>query len=115
MKLWVNDIINKIDQTVTLAGWVANRRDHGKLIFIDLRDRSGVCQVVFGPWSGEEMYTKAQTLRSEWVIQISGLIKQRPENMINKEITTGTVEVEPKELTILSEAKTPPFPLEGDG
>ncbi len=115
MKLWIKDITEKVDQTVLLAGWVANRRDHGKLIFIDLRDRSGVCQVVFGPWSGEEMYQQAQKLRNEWVIQIEGLIKKRPDNMINTDIATGTVEVEPKNLTILSEAQTPPFPLDGDG
>ena len=107
--------MNKVDEVVPLAGWVANRRDHGKLIFIDLRDRSGVCQVVFGPWSGEEIYAQAQKLRSEWVIQIQGLIKKRPENMVNADLPTGTVEVDVKELTIINESQTPPFPLEGDG
>ncbi len=115
MKLWIKDIVHKVDETVLLAGWVANRRDHGKLIFIDLRDRSGVCQVVFGPWSGEEIYSQAQKLRNEWVIQVEGLIKKRPDTMVNPDIITGTVEVEPKTLVIMNEAKTPPFPLEGDG
>lgn len=115
MKTWVADIVNNVDQTVMLAGWVANRRDHGKLIFIDLRDRSGVCQVVFGPWSGDEIYQQAQKLRNEWVIQVEGLIKKRPDNMINPDIVTGTVEVDPKSLVILSKAQTPPFPLDGDG
>ena len=115
MKTWIKDIVNKVDEVVPLAGWVANRRDHGKLIFIDLRDRSGVCQVVFGPWSGEEIYAQAQKLRSEWVIQIQGLIKKRPENMVNADLPTGTVEVDVKELTIINESQTPPFPLEGDG
>lgn len=115
MKIWIKDIVNKVDETVPLSGWVSNRRDHGKLIFIDLRDRSGVCQVVFGPWSGEDIYAQAQKLRSEWVIQIQGFIKKRPENMINPELSTGTVEVDVKELTIINESQTPPFPLEGDG
>ncbi|MFA7201672.1 MAG: aspartate--tRNA ligase [Candidatus Paceibacterota bacterium] len=115
MKTWIKDIVNKVDETVPLSGWVSNRRDHGKLIFIDLRDRSGVCQVVFGPWSGEDIYAQAQKLRSEWVIQIQGFIKKRPENMINPELSTGTVEVDVKELIIINESQTPPFPLEGDG
>lgn len=115
MKLWISDITQNVDQTVTLAGWVASRRDHGKLVFIDLRDRSGVCQVVFGPWSGDELYTQAQKLRSEWVIQIEGLIKKRPDNMINADIATGSVEVEPKAMTILNESLTPPFPLDTNG
>lgn len=115
MKIWINDIIHKVDEVVPLAGWVANRRDHGKLIFIDLRDRSGVCQVVFGPWSGEEIYAQAQKLRNEWVIQIQGLIKKRPDNMINADLPTGTVEVDVKELVIINESQTPPFPLEGTG
>ncbi len=115
MKLWIKDIVEKVDQTVTLAGWVANRRDHGKLVFIDLRDRSGVCQVVFGPWSGEDLYNQAQKLRNEWVIEIEGLIKKRPDNMVNADILTGTVEVEPKAMNILNESLTPPFPLDTDG
>lgn len=114
-KVWIKDITKKVDEPVTLAGWVDNRRDHGKLIFIDLRDRSGICQVVFGPWSGEEIYAQAQKLRSEWVIQIQGIVKARPDNMVNLELLTGTVEIDAKELTILNESQTPPFPLSGDG
>lgn len=115
MKLWIRDINDKKGQVVDLYGWVSNRRDHGKLVFIDLRDRSGVCQVVFGPWSGEAIYQSAQTLRNEWVVRIKGLIKDRPADMINKDIPTGLVEVEPQELEIINESLTPPFPLDDDG
>lgn len=98
-------------EKVRVAGWVHARRDHGKLIFIDLRDRSGLLQVVFaGDITGE-----ADALRDEWVVEIEGEVKARPENMINKDIPTGTVELKAESLTILSEAKTPPFPLDTDG
>lgn len=100
---------------VNLYGWVDNRRDHGKIVFIDLRDRSGVCQVVFGPFSGEKIYQDAQKLRSEWVIKVVGVVKARPEGMINKNIETGTVEIEVKELEIINEAITPPFEISADG
>lgn len=114
-RTWIKDIVSKAGQTVDLFGWVDNRRDHGKIIFIDLRDRSGICQVVFGPWSGEELYREAQKLRSEWVVKISGLIKERPENMVNNNIPTGTVEVEAKTLEILNQSQTPPFAVTDDG
>ncbi|MEK7615787.1 MAG: aspartate--tRNA ligase [Patescibacteria group bacterium] len=100
---------DKVGQNVELFGWVNTRRDHGKLIFIDLRDRSGVVQVVF---NNDE---QAQKLRSEWVVHITGLVKARPEKMINPDTPTGRVEIQPEALEILSEAATPPFPLETDG
>jgi aspartyl-tRNA synthetase len=100
-------------QEVELFGWVANRRDHGKLIFVDLRDRTGVIQVVFSPKTAD--YEKAQTLRSEWVVRMKGLVKERPEKMRNPELPTGLVEFEPRELEIISEAATPPMPLDTDG
>jgi aspartyl-tRNA synthetase len=112
---WINEISAESGNMVDLYGWVDNRRDHGKIIFIDLRDRSGICQVVFGPWSGDELYQKAQKLRNEWVVKISGLIKERPENMINPNIPTGKVEVEAKGLDILNESLTPPFEVTSDG
>src|SRR3990167_11229331 len=99
---------------VQLAGWVNVRRDHGKIIFIDLRDRSGVAQVVFGPWT-KDLYETANQLRSEWVIRIKGKVKERPEKMINPEIETGKIEIEPLELEILNKAETSPFPLDTDG
>src|SRR3989344_2634371 len=83
---------NLIGQTVNLYGWVNGRRDHGKIIFIDLRDRSGVAQVVFGPWT-KDLYETANQLRSEWVIRIKGKVKERPEKMINPEIETGKISI----------------------
>ncbi len=99
---------------VELFGWVANRRDHGKLVFVDLRDRTGVIQVVFGPFT-PDCYEVAQTLRSEWVVRIKGLIKERPEKMRNSEIETGSIELEPHELEVLNMSATPPMPLDTDG
>ncbi|HPW34213.1 MAG TPA: aspartate--tRNA ligase [Candidatus Paceibacterota bacterium] len=114
-RIWIKDTVEKVGQTVDLCGWVDNRRDHGKIIFIDLRDRSGICQVVFGPWSGEELYKKAQDLRNEWVVQINGLVKERPENLVNPNLITGKIEIEAKSLDILNESQTPPFDVTGDG
>src|SRR3989338_5090019 len=99
---------------VQLAGWVNVRRDHGKIIFIDLRDRSGVAQVVFGPWT-KDLYETANQLRSEWVIRIKGKVKERPEKMVNPEIETGKIEIEPLELEILNKAEAMPLPIDTDG
>ncbi|MCC6934662.1 MAG: aspartate--tRNA ligase [Candidatus Yanofskybacteria bacterium] len=99
---------------VTLYGWVANRRDHGKLVFVDLRDRSGIIQVVFGPFT-PDCYEQAQTLRNEWVVRMRGLVKERPEKMVNPDIPTGRVEFEPRELEILNRSETPPMPLDTEG
>jgi aspartyl-tRNA synthetase len=99
---------------VELFGWVANRRDHGKLVFVDLRDRTGVIQVVFGPFT-PETYELSQALRNEWVVRIKGLVKERPEKMRNADIPTGSVELEPKELEVLNKSETPPMPLDTDG
>ncbi len=97
-----------------LKGWVHARRDHGKLIFIDIRDRSGMVQVVFTP-GNKELLHEADKLRPEWVIALEGVVKERPKGMQNSESPTGMVEVEATALTILNEAKTPPFPLDTDG
>jgi aspartyl-tRNA synthetase len=99
---------------VELFGWVANRRDHGKLVFVDLRDRTGVIQVVFGPFT-PDCYEASQTLRSEWVVRIKGLVKERPEKMRNPEIPTGSIELEPHLLEVLNTSETPPMPLDTDG
>jgi len=98
-----------IGQRVSVAGWVHTRRDHGKLIFIDLRDRTGLLQIVFSGIPG------ADELRDEWVVEIEGEVKQRPENMVNAEIETGGVELKAEKLKILNKAETPPFPLDSDG
>ncbi|MDX9731105.1 MAG: aspartate--tRNA ligase [Bdellovibrionales bacterium] len=94
-------------QTVVLMGWIDGRRDHGGLVFVDIRDREGIVQVVLDP-SKSEM-SLAKDLRGEFVVGIRGIVRKRPEGMTNKKITTGEVEVEALELEILSEAKTPPF------
>lgn len=111
-------ITNMVQQEVVLKGWVHARRDHGKLIFIDLRDASGLVQVVFIPEKDNEenkMYALAETLRSEWVIEVRGTVVARPEGMINTDIVSGAIEVQASDLKILSESQTPPFPIDTDG
>lgn len=106
-----------VGQEVVLKGWVHARRDHGKLIFIDLRDATGLVQVVFFPKKGEAdpVYDLAGTLRSEWVVEIRGVVSARPEGMINPDMVSGTIEVQAVELTLLAESETPPFPIDTDG
>lgn len=96
-------------QTVTLCGWVSRRRDHGGLIFVDLRDRSGFVQVVFSPDYNEEAFKKAETIRSEYVLAVTGLVQLRDADKVNENIATGEIEVKGLELRILNTAKTPPF------
>lgn len=100
-----------IGQEVRVEGWVHTRRDHGKIVFIDLRDRSGVLQVVFTP-DKKEIYERAQTLRSEFVVSLVGQINQRPDKMINDKILTGATEMLATGLEILNKAKTPPFEID---
>lgn len=99
----------QVGQTVTLCGWVSRRRDHGGLIFVDLRDRSGLVQVVFSSEMGEEQFTKAESLRNEFVIAVVGNVVARSAETINDHMDTGEIEVEVAELRILNKAKTPPF------
>lgn len=103
-----------VGQTVTLSGWVNTRRDHGGLIFIDLRDRFGITQVKFDPSISETALKTAEQIRSEWVIKITGEVIARPDNMTNKNLATGEIEVAVKEIEILSEAKTTPFEIDQD-
>ena len=98
-----------IGKTVTLAGWVHRRRDHGNLIFIDLRDREGLVQVVFNPEHAPESHGTAQTLRNEWVVQVVGQVNSRPTGTENPNLPTGKVEVSAEHLVVLNESKTPPF------
>ena len=97
---------------VVLMGWVQRRRDHGGLIFVDLRDRSGLVQVVFDPASGEDVFAKAERIRSEYVIAVTGKVRPRPEGTVNPKMKTGEIEVYTSEMKVLSEAKTPPFYVE---
>lgn len=96
-------------QVVTLAGWVHRRRDHGGLIFIDLRDRWGITQVVFNPESDADSHAIANTMRNEFVVQIAGTVNLRPDGLRNSNLETGDIEVLAKSATIINPAKTPPF------
>jgi len=101
-------------QEVTLAGWVHRRRDHGGKVFIDLRDREGIVQVVFNPQISQEAYQLAGSFRSEYVIQIVGEVAARPEGTENRKLATGDIEVVAKEAIILNQSKTPPFYISED-
>ncbi|MCL2332196.1 MAG: aspartate--tRNA ligase [Actinomycetia bacterium] len=99
-------------QTVTLAGWVARRRDHGGLIFIDLRDRAGLTQCVFDPADSGAAFALAEQVRPEWVVSLCATVRPRPDDAVNPDLATGTIEVLVSELTVLNRAKTPPFEIE---
>jgi len=98
-------------EAVTLCGWVHSRRDHGGVIFIDLRDRYGLSQITFRPETSGQAMTEADMLRSEWVIKVKGKVALRPDDMINSKLATGEIEIECDSLEILSKSKTPPFEL----
>lgn len=101
-----------LGKTVTLCGWVATRRDHGKLIFIDLRDRYGLTQVTFIPKESGAAYQEAQNLRNEFVIRVSGTVNKRPQGTVNPKLATGEIEILAKELEILNPSLTTPFEIE---
>ena len=101
-----------IDQEVVLMGWVQRRRDHGGVIFIDLRDREGITQVVFNPEFNKEIHSKAHVIRNEFVLAVRGTVISRPEGMVNPNLKTGEIDVMASELRILNQSKTPPFVLE---
>jgi len=103
-----------VNRDVTLLGWVQRRRDLGGLIFIELRDRQGIVQVVFNPELSSGAHEKAQSLRSEYVIAVIGRVAERPKGTANPKLGTGEIEVLAKELKILNVAKTPPFPIEDE-
>jgi aspartyl-tRNA synthetase len=102
---------DQIDETVTLCGWVDRRRDHGGVIFLDLRDRDGIVQVVFDP-DTEEHFERADRVRSEYVLRVTGRVRARGEGTVNPNMATGQIEVLGKELEILNAAETPPFQLD---
>jgi aspartyl-tRNA synthetase len=113
-RILVSETVKQVGQKVKVAGWVNVRRAHGKILFIDLRDRSGILQCVFLP-QNKEAYDAAQELRTEWVVELIGEVVARPEKMVNPNIVTGTVELAVEELTILSKAETLPFAIDTDG
>jgi aspartyl-tRNA synthetase len=101
-------------QTVTLAGWVNRRRDHGGVVFFDLRDRAGIIQITINPDLPKEMLDLVADVRNEWVLQIEGVVQKRPEGMANPKMVTGEVEVIAKNVTVLNASKTPPFMVNSD-
>ena len=103
-----------VGKSITVAGWVNRRRDHGNLIFIDLRDRSGLLQVVFNPKLSSSAHKNAQMLRSEWVIQVSGDLVQRIQGSENPDLPTGDIELSADKLVVISRSKTPPFEVDDD-
>lgn len=113
IRTYIKELKNKIGQEVTISGWVDVRRDHGKLIFIDLRDVSGKVQMVVLP-NHKEAHEKAKDIRSEWVVSISGKVNGRPEKMVNKDEPNGAIEIEVLSIEVLSAAKELPFELSAD-
>jgi len=103
--------VRSIDRDVVLAGWVNTYRDHGELLFIDLRDRWGITQIVFNPKHNTDLHKQAKTLRPEFVVQVKGHVQKRPEGTVNKKIPTGEIEVLADQLEILNASPTPPFEL----
>jgi aspartyl-tRNA synthetase len=104
--------VGDVGKEVVLMGWVQRRRDHGGVIFVDLRDRTGITQVVFNPKVDKKIHEKAQEIRSEYVLGVRGRVAERPEGMTNTNLITGGIEVMVFELKILNTAKTPPFLIE---
>jgi len=112
---YCNDISEKdLDREVTVLGWVHRRRDHGGVVFVDLRDRSGLVQAVFNPQESPLAHQKADTLRSEYVIGVQGVVRRRPEGMENPKLSTGAVEIKASSLAIFNRSRTLPFNLDED-
>jgi aspartyl-tRNA synthetase len=100
-----------VNEKIQLCGWIDTRRDHGKLIFLDLRDRWGKTQIVFDPEHNRELHQSGEKLRSEFVVRISGVVTHRPEGTVNKKIPTGEIEIRVDALEILNSSETPPFEI----
>ena len=116
MKRTINIETSKhLGEKVRVCGWVDKIRSHGKLIFFDIRDRSGLVQVVFGSKLNPEAFRLAEEVRPEWVVEVKGEVKKRPQGMENEKIETGNVEIQAESLRILSRAKTLPFPVDTSG
>ena len=112
---WAGDLsAERAGAPARVCGWVHNRRDHGGLIFVDLRDRSGIVQLVFHPENGAELFAAAERLRSEYVIAVSGDVVGREAGQVNPNLATGEIEIQVAGMQLLAESQTPPFPLDGD-
>ncbi len=114
-RILTKECLQKIGEKVLLQGWVSNIRDHGQLIFIDLRDWSGIIQIVVNAKDNTEIFKSASTLGMEWVISVEGEVAKRDTKSTNKNITTGEIEIHCQNLTVLSKSDTIPFPLDTDG
>lgn len=108
------DISGKVDEKIRISGWVQTRRDHGKLIFLDVRDSTGLVQVVFWGGGDEELFAAANELRSEYVVEIEGTVQKRGEKQINPDAVNGSVELAAESLVVIAESDTPPFVLDDD-
>jgi aspartyl-tRNA synthetase len=113
-RTYIKELKERVGEEVLVKGWIDVRRDHGKLIFIDLRDMSGKVQMVALP-SHKETHEIANTVRPEWVVEVTGKVNARPEKMINKDEPNGTVEIEMLSMSVLNVASVPPFDVRGDG
>src|SRR5699024_4188764 len=105
--------LDHLDQTVTLFGWVHRRRDHGGVIFIDLRDREGLAQVVCNP-ENETAFKIAEGIRSEFCLKVTGVVRHRPEGTVNPDLKSGEIEIVCDEIEVLNSSVTPPFQLDDD-
>ncbi|HTY22488.1 MAG TPA: aspartate--tRNA ligase [Desulfomonilaceae bacterium] len=105
---------HSINQDVIVMGWVLRRRDHGGVIFVDLRDRAGLIQLVFNPEYSPESHARAHALRPEWVVAASGVVRMRPDDSLNPDLATGSIEIFVREVKILNRSEAPPFPLDED-
>jgi len=105
---------HSINQDVIVMGWVLRRRDHGGVIFVDLRDRAGLIQLVFNPEYSPESHARAHALRPEWVVAASGVVRMRPDDSLNPDLATGSIEIFVHEVKILNRSDAPPFPLDED-
>jgi aspartyl-tRNA synthetase len=113
---WAGDLgAAQAGASTRVCGWVNTRRDHGGLIFVDLRDRSGIVQLVFHPENGAELFAAAERLRAEYVVSVVGAVIEREPGQINPNLATGQIEIQVADMRLLAESQTPPFPLDGDG
>lgn len=113
-RIYIGDLKSHIGEEVTIQGWVNVRRDHGKLVFIDLRDMSGTVQMVALP-NNAEAHAQAQLVRSEWVLTVKGKVNARPERMVNKDEVNGSIEIEALGIEVLNKSETLPFDVTTDG
>ena len=114
-RIFTSETVGKVGENVTVAGWIHARRDMGKVAFFDLRDKDGLLQIVVVPSAiGNDSMETISAIRSEWVVQIEGVVQARSEKQINERIATGTVEILAKNIIVLNEAKTPPFEIDKD-